>query len=106
MMRRDRSRSTPWRFTITAWLALNLSATSWAWLKDDGATTWGLALADAGTGRTTAARGLAGSPPLPAAASGRTDGPASRPTERGGLPGREAAATGSGRGAGRWGSRS
>src|SRR6478672_13094182 len=53
MSRRERSRSTPCRLRITGWEFLNLSATSWAWLNDDGATTWGLAEAKAGTGRTT-----------------------------------------------------
>src|SRR6476469_3013655 len=52
MSRRDRSRSTPCRLRITGWEFLNLSATSWAWLDDDGATTWGLAEAKAGNGRT------------------------------------------------------
>src|SRR5215207_5445209 len=49
--RRDSSRSTPWRFRITGWEALNLSATSCAWLNDFGEITEGLAWAD--TARTT-----------------------------------------------------
>src|SRR5690242_17304078 len=66
MIRRDRSRSTFWRLTITGWLDLSLSATSWAWLNDVGATTWGLAEATGCSGRTTAVRGrAAGSPPSP-----------------------------------------
>src|SRR4051794_33545353 len=44
--RRDSSRSTPCRLRITGWEALNLSATSWAWLKDFGEITEGLAWAD------------------------------------------------------------
>ena len=36
MMRRERSRSTFWRFTITGWLTLSLSATSCAWLNEVG----------------------------------------------------------------------
>ena len=47
----DSSLSTPWRFRITGWDALNLSATSWAWLNDFGEITEGLAWAD--TARTT-----------------------------------------------------
>src|SRR3954469_2588082 len=43
--RRDSSRSTPWRLTMTGWFALNLSATSCALLKVLGETTTGLALA-------------------------------------------------------------
>src|ERR671912_2902264 len=74
MMRRDRSRSTFWRFTMTGWLTLSLSATSWAWLKEVGATTWGLADDTGCNGRTTAVRGRsAGSPPLPEGC-GRTAG--------------------------------
>src|SRR5690606_10336849 len=49
--RRDSSLSTPWRFKITGWEALNLSATSCAWLNDFGEITEGLAWAD--TARTT-----------------------------------------------------
>src|SRR5687767_10325476 len=74
MMRRDRSRSTFWRFTMTGWLTLSLSATSWAWLNDVGATTYGLADDTGWSGRTTAVRGRSdGSIPV-ADPCGRTAG--------------------------------
>lgn len=37
---------------ITGWLPLKRSATSWASVNEWGDTTWGLALATAGMGRT------------------------------------------------------
>src|SRR3954453_3277701 len=49
--RRDSSFSTPCRFKMTGWLALNRSGASWAWLNDLGAITDGFAFA--ATGRTT-----------------------------------------------------
>src|SRR5262245_29600552 len=74
MMRRDRSRSTFCRFTITGWLTLSLSATSWAWLNDVGATTCGLADETGWRGRTTAVRGSSEGSAPPAEAWGRTKG--------------------------------
>src|SRR6187431_854372 len=74
MIRRDRSRSTFCRLTMTGWLTFSLSATSWAWLNEVGATTWGLADDTGWSGRTTAVWGRsAGSPPRPEGC-GRTAG--------------------------------
>src|SRR4051794_28759498 len=54
MRRRERSRSAPWRLTITGWLLRNRSATSWASLNEAGDMMWGFALATVGMGRTAA----------------------------------------------------
>ena len=58
MMRRDRSRSTFCRLTMTGWFTFSLSATSCAWLKEVGATTWGLADDTGCRGRTAVVRPL------------------------------------------------
>ena len=52
---------------ITGLLVLNWSATSWASLNDDGAMTWGLAVAVAGSGRTTPRDRTGPTAPMPLA---------------------------------------